>query len=201
MNNLPKLADLHHDVQAAFKNDQLNLLLNQPPHVAWLKSFPAEMGIKGQYMPIDKIQFLLTRIFGEWHPEVMSYKVMFQSVAVHVRLHYKNPLTGEWSFKDGLGAAGIQTDKGASAADLGAIKLWAVQMALPIAKVAAIKDAADELGALFGRDLNRKDVVQFAGAFYNGAANANIQITQKEMDATPEPTPQPQFSNFNSNDL
>ena len=74
-------------------------------------------------------------------------------------------------------------------------------MALPIAKVAAIKDAADELGALFGRDLNRKDVVQFAGAFYNGAANANIQITQKEMDATPEPTPQPQFSNFNSNDL
>ena len=45
MNNLPKLADLHHDVQAAFKNDQLNLLLNQPPHVAWLKKFPAEIAL------------------------------------------------------------------------------------------------------------------------------------------------------------
>lgn len=188
MNTLPTLAELHHDINSAFQTDKLNLLLNQPPHQGWLKSFPEEMKIKGQYMPIDKVQFLLTRIFGEWYPEVISYKEMFQSVAVHVRLHYKNPLTGQWCFKDGLGAAAIQTDKGASAADLGAIKSRAVQIALPIAKVGAIKDAADELGTLFGRDLNRKDTVQFAGAFFKAEETPPPNTEQKNGWQAPAAT-------------
>jgi hypothetical protein len=167
--NLPTLAELHYDIDKAFKNDQLNLLLHQPPHKSWLKEFPAVMGIKGEYMPIDKVQFTLTRIFQEWYAQVVSYTALFQSVAVHVRLHYKNPLTGEWAYKDGVGACPIQTDKGTSAADLGSIKTRAVQIALPIAKSAAIKDAAEELGPLFGRDLNRKDTVMFAGAYGDGA--------------------------------
>jgi hypothetical protein len=178
---LPKLADLHHDVNTAFKNDELNLLLNQPPNAKWLKNFPAEMGIKngGQYLPIDKIEFLLTYIFQEWYPQVVSYSQLFQSVAVHVRLHYKNPLNGEWYFKDGVGACPVQTDKGSSAADLGAIKNRAVQIALPIAKSAAIKDAAEHLGPLFGRDLNRKDTIMFAGAY------------DRQEETPPEQTPNP----------
>jgi hypothetical protein len=58
----------------------------------------------------------------------------------------------------------VQTDAGKSAADLGAIKASAVQMALPSAKSYAIKDAAEHFGAIFGRDLNRKDIIQFSGA-------------------------------------
>lgn len=165
MQRLPSLKELHHDVQQAFEHDQLNLLLNQPPHKDWLKKFPAEMGIKGEYLPIDKIQFLLTRIFQQWRVEVINYSVLFQSVAVHVRLHYTNPLTGQWQSTDGVGGCPVQTNAGKSAADLAEIKTRAVQMALPIAKTAAIKDAAEELGTLFGRDLNRKDTVQFAGAY------------------------------------
>lgn len=165
MSNLPTLAELHYNVQEAFKNDQLNTLLNQPPHKDWLKEYPAVMGIKGEYLPIDKIDFMLTRIFQQWHPEVISYSVLFQSIAVHVRLHYKNPVTGEWSFKDGVGACPVQVDAGKNASDLGAIKSRAVQMALPIAKTNAVKDAAEELGALFGRDLNRKDTVLFSGSY------------------------------------
>jgi hypothetical protein len=34
-------------------------------------------------------------------------------------------------------------------------------MAFPIAKTLAIKDACDHFGALFGANLNRKDVVEF----------------------------------------
>jgi hypothetical protein len=162
---LPSLAELHHDVQLAFKNDQLNLLLNQPPHKTWVKEFPAVMGIKGTYLPIDKVEFLLTRIFQDWKVEVLREGVAFQSCYVTVRLHYRNPLTGEWSFHDGIGAAPVQTNAGKSAADLGEIKSRAVQMAFPIAKSGAIKDAADHLGSLFGRDLNRKDTILFAGAY------------------------------------
>ncbi len=87
------LADLHHDVQTAFKNDQLNLLLNQPPHKSWLKQFPKEMGIKsgGEYLPVDKVDFMLKRIFGKTKIEVLQVQQLFQSIHVTVRLHYKDP--------------------------------------------------------------------------------------------------------------
>lgn len=173
MEKLPTLAELHHDVSAAFKNDQLNALLNQPPHQAWLKKHPMT---KGDYLPIDKVEWLLTRIFQEWKVEIISYSQLFQSIAVHLRLHYKNPITGEWQFHDGVGASPIQTDAGKSAADLSAIKTSAVQIALPSAESYALKDAAEKLGTLFGKDLNRKDTVMFAGAYSptpesNGTAN------------------------------
>jgi hypothetical protein len=43
---------------------------------------------------------------------------MFNSVYVAIRLHYLNPVSGEWSYHDGVGSAQIQTKAGASAADL-----------------------------------------------------------------------------------
>lgn len=160
---LPSLSDLHHSPEIAFKSDQLNLLLNQPPHASWVKKHPIVSNCK--YLPIDKVEFLLTRIFQEWRLEVIDTKIMFNSIAVTVRLHYKNPVSGQWSFHDGVGAKSVQTDSGKSAADLGAIKDAAVMMALPSAKSFAIKDAAEHLGALFGRDLNRKDTVMFTGSY------------------------------------
>jgi hypothetical protein len=160
---LPKLEDLHHDVQQAFKNDQLNLLLNQEVHHTWVKEHPFAKGVK--YIPIEKVEFLLTRIFQEWKVEVIQYTQLFNSVSCQVRLHYRNPVTGEWSFHDGLGAVGVQTDKGASASDLSSIKQDAVMKALPAAKSYAIKDAAEHLGKLFGRDLNRKDASEFQPAY------------------------------------
>lgn len=181
--NLPTLADLHHDVNAAFKNDQLNLLLNQPPHVGWLKKFPTEMGIVGggEYLPIDKVDFMLKRIFGKTRIEVRQVQQLFQSIQVTVRIHYIDPTTGEWEWQDGVGAAPVQTDKGASAADLGAIKNRAVQIAVPIAKSAAKKDAAEELGALFGRDLNRKDTILFSGAYSDVPANGSVKPASKPL--------------------
>src|SRR6185312_6268669 len=92
---LPALAELHQDVQAAFKNDQFKLLLNQPPHGTWLKKHPLattknDQGQKvpSEYLPIDKIEFMLDRIFQEWKIEVLQAIVMFQSIAVTIRLHY-----------------------------------------------------------------------------------------------------------------
>lgn len=185
---LPTLAELHQDVQAAFKNDQFKLLLNQPIHQSWLKKHPlattkdsAGNKVPTEYIPIDKIEFLLDRIFQEWKIEVLSTSVMFQSIAVTIRLHYKSPVTGEWSFHDGVGAKSVQTNQGASAADLSAIKDAAVQMALPSAKSYAIKDAAEHLGALFGRDLNRRDTIMFAGAY-------NPEEPKQEPKPQPAPT-------------
>lgn len=163
--NLPTLADLHHDVSIAFKQDQLNLLLNQPVPTTWIKDHPYAKGVK--YIPIEKVEFLLTRIFQEWRVEILSEGQLFNSVYCKVRLHYKNPLNGEWSYHDGIGAVDVQTAKGESAADLSKIVANAVMKALPAAESYAIKDAAEKLGELFGKNLNRKDTMAFSGAYMN----------------------------------
>jgi len=67
---LPTLAELHYDPVVAFKNDQLSFLLHQPPHNDWVKQHPTikvkddgNAWVKLKYIPIDKIEYLLTRIF------------------------------------------------------------------------------------------------------------------------------------------
>lgn len=168
VSRLPSMEELHHDPQTAFKNDQLNLLLNQEPPGKWLKNHPMATTkdadgktVPLKYLPIEKVEFLLTRIFQRWSVEVVSYSQMFQSIAVHVRLKVENPLDGTFIIQDGLGAAPVQTNAGASAADLAQIKNDAVMKALPAAESYAIKDAAEKLGRIFGKDLNRKDIQAF----------------------------------------
>lgn len=125
----------------------------------WLKNHPTAKGVK--YLPIDKIEILLDMIFQEWKVEVLNISQLAQSVCATVRVHYKNPITGEWSFHDGVGASPLQTNAGKSAADLANIKNNAVQLAAPAAKSYAIKDAVEHLGKLFGRDINRSDTVGY----------------------------------------
>lgn len=163
--SLPKLEDLHYDIEKAFKNDGLNLLLNQPVPDKWVKDHPFAKGVK--YLPIEKVEFLLKRIFQEYRIEVIDYRQLFNAVSCHCRLHYKNPVSGEWSFHDGLGAVGIQTDAGKPASDLSAIKQDSVMKALPAALSYAVKDAAEKLGSLFGANLNRKDVAEFTTTYAN----------------------------------
>ena len=157
--NLPKIQDLTLKPAEAYKQDQLKLILNSPPIEKWIKIHPFAKDVK--YLPIDKVEHLLDRIFQQWRVEVIDYKPLFNSVSCHIRLHYLNPVTGVWEYHDGLGAVAIQTDKGKSASDLAAVKSDAVMKALPASKSYAIKDAAEHLGDLFGRNLNRKDVIAF----------------------------------------
>lgn len=181
---LPTLADLHHDIEIAFKNDKFNMLVNQEPPEKWIKKHPTAkkeiLNDAGQtikvpidYLPIEKVEFMLHRIFQEWRTELLREGQLFNSVYAAVRVHYKHPISGEWTFHDGAGAVGVQTDAGKSAADLSAIKANAVQIALPAAISYAIKDAAEHIGKLFGRDLNRKDTLPFTVA-YDKPAKAEI---------------------------
>lgn len=161
---LPKLADIHGDPALALKNDALKTLLNQPTPAQFIKKNRFVTG-NPEYLPIDKVELMLDIIFQKWRIEVLRVDIIFNSIAVTVRLHYLDPVSGEWMFHDGVGAKSVQTDQGFSAADLGHIKDAAVQMALPTAKSFAIRDAADHLGKMFGRDLNRKDTVEFRGSY------------------------------------
>jgi hypothetical protein len=160
MNKLPTIAELFNDnLEEAYKNEQLNLLLNQAPPANWVKKHPY---IKDyNYLPIDKIEYLLRRVFKQYKIEVLREGTSFNGVYVVVRVHYLNPITNEMCYHDGIGAQQLQTKQGASAADLANINNGALSMAFPIAKTIAIKDACDHFGTLFGANLNRKDTVAY----------------------------------------
>ena len=158
-NTLPTLAELTGDIELAYKNDAFNALLSSKPSDKWVKEHPYIKGYK--YLPIDKIEYLLRRIFKEYKIEITGQGTAFNGVWVTVRIHFKSPITGEWSFHDGIGAAQLQTAKGTSPSDLININNGALAMAFPIAKTVAIKDACDMFGSLFGANLNRRDVVEY----------------------------------------
>ena len=154
-------------------------LLNKQPKPEWIKTHPFISGYK--YLPIDKVEHLLRLIFKEYRIEVLREGTAFNGVYVVVRIHFKNPATGEWSFHDGIGACQLQTAKGTSPADLANINNGALSMAFPIAKTVAVKDAADHFGALFGANLNRKDSVSYQMDM--GIATAKISQEDKRTMA------------------
>lgn len=143
--------------------EQLNVILSTPPPATWVKVHPF---IKGyNYLPIDKVEYLLRRCFKKYQIEVLKTAQLFNAIEVTVRVHYLNPATNEMMFHDGVGAQELQTkkDTGNLNLDMSNVNKGSVMMALPIAKSIAIKDACDHFGDLFGANLNRKDIVQFTG--------------------------------------
>lgn len=159
MSSLPKLQDLYLDKVKTQRYDVFITLMNQEPNKLWVKEHPFIRGYK--YLPIERIEYLLKSIFKNYRIEITGQGQSFNGVWVTVRVHYVHPLTGEWSFHDGIGASQLQTAKGTSPADLANINNGALSMAFPMAKTIAIKDACDHFGKLFGADLNRKDLISY----------------------------------------
>lgn len=168
---LPTIADLTTDLELAWKNDQLNYLLSRNPPKDWITKHPfikKDVIVNGQkqkapyeYLPIDKVEHLLRKIFKEYKIEITDQGSSFNGVWVTVRVHYKSPINGEWYYHDGIGASQLQTKSGTSPADLQNINNGAISMAFPLAKTLAIKDACDMFGNIFGANLNRADLVPF----------------------------------------
>ena len=143
--------------------DQFLKVLNQNPPAKWVKKHPIA-GI--EYIPIEIIENTLTMLFQDWHVEVKEAIALFNSVAVTVRVHYRDPLTGEMRFQDGVGASPMQIDKGQTFS-ASSMKTNAVQIGLPAAKSYAIKDAVEHIGKLFGRDIGRKNALDFTPRYSN----------------------------------
>jgi hypothetical protein len=158
--NLPTLSELFSEnIVVAGKTEQMNVLLNSPPPQGWIKEHPYISGHK--YLPIDKVELMLRRIFKKYSIEILREGTSFNGVFVVVRVHYFNPALNAMQYQDGIGAIDLQTSKGKSPADLANINKGAISMAFPIAKSLAIKDACDLIGNVFGANLNRRDVMDF----------------------------------------
>lgn len=160
MSNLPKIKDIYSDKLTVQKDDVFVTLMNQPPQPKWVKEHPFIKGYK--YLPIERVEYLLKTIFKRYRIEITGQGQSFNGVWVTVRVHYLHPITNEWDFHDGIGAAQIQTKKGASPADLASINNNAIGMAFPIAKTEAVKNACKSFGKLFGSDLARSEDILYS---------------------------------------
>lgn len=147
------------------KRDEFKKALNVNPPKSWVKR--NQFANDSEYIPIDKVEALLDCIFQEWQVEIKEVKQLAQSICAIVRLHYKDPVSGEWRYHDGVGATPIKTEKGADASDMSKIVSSAVATGAPSAVSYAIKDAADHLGNLFGKNLNRQDTLDGSMSIYS----------------------------------
>ncbi len=157
-------------------------VVNQEPPKQWIKSHPIAKGVK--YLPIDKVELMLDTLLEGWRVEIKDVSQLAQSIVCTVRVHYKNPVTSEWSFQDGVGATPLKTKKGSTAADLGSILNDAVATGAPAAKAFAIKDAADHIGNLFGRNINRKDALGFSGIYEKDRSRIDAALQKLKESKT-----------------
>jgi hypothetical protein len=158
--NLPSIKELYDgDVELKRDTNDLNILLNQKPLDKWLKKHPIAANVK--YIPIERVEWLLTKIFLYWRVEIRQVQIIANSAVVTVRLFYRDVLSNEMLWQDGVGAAPIQTDKGAGATDFNKVKSDGVMKSVPAAESYAVKDAAEKIGKLFGKDLNRADQILY----------------------------------------
>lgn len=156
---LPTIQELYSDIDWAGKQNDLNRLLSQPPAESWKKEHPFIKGLK--YLPIERVEWLLTSVFLRWWVEVKSVQVVANSVVVCVRVFAIDPITLETLQQDGVGAVDIQTKKDAPATDFNQILPFAVMKAVPAAKSYAVKDAAELWGKIFGKDISKKDFIAY----------------------------------------
>src|SRR5690606_25383652 len=127
--DLPKLKDLVNDIVNYEKLDELNFLLNQPVPEKWIKNHPyikkevinedgRKIKVPYPYLPIDKVEYLLRKIFKRYRIEITNQGQSFNGVFVSVRVHYLNPVYNEWDFHDGIGAIHLQVKSGSSPSEL-----------------------------------------------------------------------------------
>jgi hypothetical protein len=149
---LPTLSDIYNeDIQEGYKDQNLNLLLNADPKPSWVKSRIIN-GKEFKYLPIDKVEFLLRKLFGQFRIKVLSVSEIHGGVQVTVRVYYLLPPNEDkertWAFQDGVGAVTLSSQ-------------YELEPAVPLAKTFAIKDACDHIGNIFGANLNRLDVITY----------------------------------------
>lgn len=161
---MSKVEGLWIDKEKMGKINDLNVILNQEPLEEWIRKLT---GTNIKYLPIERLEWLMTSIFGKFHYEVKSVLVINNSVSVVVRVHYYNPVLDVWEWADGVGAAPLLASEGDTA----------VALALPAAKTFAVKDAVEPLGKMFGKDLNRADQIVYDNL--DKGKKDSVEVTKK----------------------
>jgi len=145
----------------AIKNEE-NFTLAMERFLVFLAKPPARVKVepkKGNfpYIPISEIENQLDTIFlGQWQSEITQTIIVGNEIVMNVKVGVLHPITKEWLWRAGTGAAMIRQKSGSKISDIDGKIPNAVEMDAPHAKADAIKNAVQSLGDFFGRNLRRK---------------------------------------------
>lgn len=113
---------------------------------------------KARTLPISFVQMTLDELYlGLWESSNPSYQQIFNEVVATVCLTVTHPVTGEKMRRTGWASVVITQDKDALVSEFNVTKKKnALDLAFPKLGAEAFKSAAQSLGKIFGRDINRK---------------------------------------------
>lgn len=122
---------------------------------------------KFEYIPIGIVEEALRQVFfRQIDFEIKNTYRDLNSFIVVSRIRYKDPITNEFRFVDGIGAKALQQDQGSSINDFNStMKYNALELGVGNAYSRSIKNAAKKLGNYFGGNLNRDDEMQNVNSY------------------------------------
>lgn len=131
-----------YESQEKLSESQIRRILVLPPRKEWVDKIEELNGYR--YLPIDKVEWLLFRLFENWNLDITHIISSDKKCIVGVSISYK---VGRSAYKKA----------GVGSCDIGS-QFTSASTAFPAAKSIAIRDAAEMIGNVFGANLNRKNV-------------------------------------------
>ena len=140
-------------------------LLNKQPKPESLGETPDK---KAKTVLISHVEMTLDEyFFGMWKTTNFRWSQVGNEVVGAISLSVLHPVSGLWIEREGAASIVIMVDRAPDniqgrernlwALDMENKKSNALDMGFPKLKAECLKNAANSLGALFGRDLNRKE--------------------------------------------
>lgn len=157
-------------------------VVNSEPRNDWIKNHPLVKrdGVPLPYLPIERCEWLMTKLFEDVEYEVLREGIMANSVYVAARVWYTNPVTGKRLHQDGVGAIDIQTQKGAAPTDFTKIISGALNRNLPTAESYARKNAMQKIGKIFGGRLDY-DIETAASNMFVNIQDSRLRATKASL--------------------
>lgn len=140
--------------------EQFQVFLNKAPDKREIKKNP--YAGNSQYIPIAVIEQRLDEMYaGLWSYDNIKLEVVANSVLCTLTLEVMHPVAKMLIRRGGVGAIPIQLNKDEKEMSFATIKSDAIRKNAPAAKSQALRNAAQSLGVIFGRNLNRDDVADY----------------------------------------
>lgn len=113
---------------------------------------------KAKTVSISSIEMLLDEFFfGQWDLVNVTFEQIFNEIAGTGELVCVHPVTGREIRRTGFASIVITQDAGSAVTDFNTTKKKnALDLSFPKLKSEILKNAAQSLGKVFGRDLNRR---------------------------------------------
>ncbi len=137
---------------------QFRQFLSLKPSPKWIVD---GYGKKYKTFRIGDLQQLLDMVyFCQWSTKNFTHVVIGNEICGTIELHLTDPFSGIHREIVGTAAVAIQVDAGADGLNMQNKKAKALEMGFPKLATMCFKNAARQIGTLFGRDINRDVVLE-----------------------------------------